>query len=190
MKELEERILKDGEVLSRDIIKVGSFLNQNIDTGLLDRMAEEVVRLFDSPPPTKILTIESSGIPLAVAVGLKLGVPVVFAKKHRSSNVDGEVYGTSLHSFTHNEDYQVILSQDYLHNDDKVLIVDDFLANGQASKGLINICNQAGAEVLGIAVSIEKCFQGGGDSLRALGYRVEALASIEEMSREGIKFRL
>ena len=189
MKEMEAKIIEEGKVLPGGILKVGSFLNQQIDTSFLRAMALEIERLFSDAGVTKILTIESSGIALAAAVGLQMEVPVVFAKKHKSSNVDGDVYGTGVHSFTHNADYQVVVSRDYIAHHDRILLVDDFLANGEAMKGLLNICNQAGADVVGIAVAIEKCFQGGGDSLRALGYRVEALGAIESMDDGKIVFR-
>lgn len=190
MKKMEEKILAEGKVLPRGILKVGNFLNQRIDTVFLKEMALEVEKLFAGQEINKILTVESSGIPLATAVGLQMDVPVVFAKKHKSSNVDGEVYGTGVHSFTHNTDYHMVVSRDYVDHLDKVLLVDDFLANGEAMKGLIHICNQAGAEIVGIAVAIEKCFQGGGDSLRSLGYRVESLGAIESMEDNGqIVFR-
>ena len=138
---------------------------------------------------TKILTIEASGIPMAAAAGMFMGVPVVFAKKHRTSNVDGSVYSTVVHSFTHNEDYNVVVSRDYLTADDHVLIADDFLANGHALRGLIHLCEKAGASVSGVVIAIEKCFTGAGDALRAEGLRIDALAPIESMSSEEIVFR-
>ncbi|MDO4806108.1 MAG: xanthine phosphoribosyltransferase [Coriobacteriales bacterium] len=189
MKQMEEMILREGQVLSDDILKVGSFLNQNIDTDLLYATGNEIARLYEGCEITKILTIEASGIAIAAAAGMAMGVPVLFAKKHRTSNVDGNTYTASVHSFTHNEDYNVIVSRDYLHSDDKVLLVDDFLANGHALRGLIALCDQAGAEVTGVAIAIEKCFAGAGDKLRAEGVRIESLAAIESMSREKIVFR-
>lgn len=189
MKKLEERILSDGQVLPGDILKVGSFLNQNIDTNLLADMAAEIARLYEGSGVTKVLTIEASGIAIAVAVGMKMGVPVLFAKKHHTSNVDGGVYSTVVHSFTHGTDYHVIVSRDYLNASDHVLLVDDFLANGRALKGLADLCDQAGATVVGAAIQIEKCFTGAGDELRAKGMRVESLAMIESMGEDGIVFR-
>ena len=130
MKQLEEMILKEGKVLPGDILKVGGFLNQNIDTDLLTQMGEEIARLYDGCGVNKILTIEASGIAIAAAAGMAMGVPVLFAKKHRTSNVDGSVYTTVVHSFTHDEDYNVVVSRDYLTSSDRVLLIDDFLANG------------------------------------------------------------
>ena len=189
MKTMERTILKEGKVLPGGILKVGSFLNQQIDTDFLVEMADEVEWLYGDERITKILTIETSGIALAVASGMALGVPVTFAKKHRTSNVDGEAYTTVVHSFTHGEDYNVIVSKDYLGPKDKVLIIDDFLASGHALRGLIDLCNQAGAKIVGVVVAIEKCFQGGGDEIRSEGIRVEALAQIESMTDTEIKFR-
>ena len=136
-----------------------------------------------------MLTIEASGIAIAAAVGLELGVPVLFAKKHRTSNVDGTTYSALVHSFTHNEDYNVQVSCDYLTSSNRVLLVDDFLANGQALHGLMELCNQAGAEVVGVGIAIEKCFSGAGDRLRASGVRVESLALIESMTENEVVFR-
>ena len=189
MQQMEEMILREGQVLPGDVLKVGSFLNQNIDVQLLSEMGREVARLYEDGGVTKILTIEASGIAIAAAVALEMGVPLLFAKKHRTSNVDGSVYSAKVHSFTHNEDYNVVVSADYLSADDHVLLVDDFLANGQALRGLIDLCEQAGATVVGVAIAIEKCFTGAGDELRAQGVRIESLAMIESMSEEGIVFR-
>lgn len=189
MKRMEEKILKEGQVLPGGILKVGSFLNQMIDTVFLKEMAEEIARLFESCGVTKVLTIESSGIAIAAAVGLEMGVPVVFAKKHKSSNVDGAVYTSVVHSYTHNADYTIVVSSDYLTGRDHVLLVDDFLANGKALMGLTDLVRQAGAELVGAAIAIEKGFQGGGDALREKGVRVESLAVIESMDSDGIRFR-
>ena len=189
MRQMEEMILREGKVLPGEILKVGSFLNQNIDTALLADMAQEIARLFEGHEVTKILTIEASGIAIAAAAGMSMGVPVLFAKKHKTSNVDGGVYSTVVHSFTHNEDYHVVVSRDYLSADDKVLLVDDFLANGKALEGLMDLCNQAGAELVGVAIAIEKCFTGAGDRMRAQGIKLESLAMIESMSDSEIVFR-
>jgi xanthine phosphoribosyltransferase len=189
MRQLGEKILAEGQVLPGDILKVGSFLNQTIDTVLLSDMGEEVKRLYDGCGVTKILTIEASGIAIAVAAGMCMRVPVVFAKKHRTSNVDGSIYSTLTHSFTHNTDYHVVVSSDYLLSTDRVLIVDDFLANGNALRGLMDLCNQAGAEVAGVVIAVEKCFTGAGDELRAQGIRLDSLAAIESMTEEQIVFR-
>lgn len=189
MKAMEEKILRDGKVLPGGILKVGSFLNQQIDTDFLKDMGDEIARLFASSGVTKVLTIEASGIAIAAAVGISLGVPMVFAKKHKTSNVDGSVYTSVVHSFTHNTDYTIVVSSDYLLPGDRVLLVDDFLANGKALCGLIDLCDQAGAQVVGISAAIEKGFQGGGDALRARGFRVESLAVIDAMDDNTITFR-
>ena len=189
MKQMQEKILREGQVLPGEILKVGSFLNQNIDTVLLSEMSQEIARLFEGCGVNKILTIEASGIAIAAAAGMAMGVPVLFAKKHRTSNVDGGVYSTVVHSFTHNEDYHVVVSRDYLGAEDRVLLVDDFLANGKALHGLMDLCDQAGAELVGVAIAIEKCFTGAGDQLRAEGVRIESLAMIEAMSEDEIVFR-
>ena len=190
MRQLEERILRDGKVLPGGVLKVGTFLNHCIDTALLGDMAAEIASMYEGSGVTKILTIEASGIAIAAATGMSLGVPVVFAKKHRTTNVEGSVYMTIVHSFTHNEDYHVVVQGDCIDASDKVLIIDDFLANGSALRGLIDLVEQAGAEVAGVAVCVEKCFQSGGDEFRAKGLRVDALASIEEMTDDGqITFR-
>ena len=180
--------MKEGKVLPGGILKVGSFLNQQIDTDFLSEMGEEIARLFEGEGVNKILTIESSGIAIASAAGIAMRVPVVFAKKHKTSNVDGDTYSAKIHSFTHNEDYDAVVSRDYLTSKDKVLLVDDFLANGNALKGLKVLAEKAGAEVAGAAVSIEKWFQGGGDELRNDGLRVESLAKIKSMDEAGIEF--
>ena len=189
MREMEEKILAEGTVLPGGVLKVGSFLNQQIDTALLRRMGEEIARLYEGEGVTKILTIESSGIAIAAAAGLVMGVPVVFAKKHRSSNVDGDVYSALVHSFTHGTDSSVVVSRDYLRAGEHILLVDDFLADGNALKGLLSLCEQAGASVAGAAIAIEKGFQEGGDALRKAGLRVESLAIVERMDSAGIVFR-
>lgn len=189
MKSMENKILAEGKVLPGGVLKVGSFLNQQIDTAFLQEMGEEISRLFGDSGVTKILTIESSGIAIATAAGIKMGIPVVFAKKHRSSNVDGKAYSTKVHSFTHGDDYNVVVSTDYLKEGDRILLVDDFLAHGHALKGLMDLVEQAGATLVGAAVAIEKCFQDGGDKLRAHGVRIEALASIASMEDGEILYR-
>ena len=190
MKALEEKILKEGTVLAGGVLKVGSFLNQRIDTVLLSQMAEEAQRLFDGEKITKVLTVEASGIAFAAAVAMRLGVPMVFAKKHPSANVTGEQYSFPVYSFTHKRTYEIAVSKAYLNKEDKVLITDDFLAGGNALKGLIDIVKQAGATVVGCCAQIEKGFQGGGDELRQAGYRVESLAIVDRMDDDGtIAFR-
>ena len=189
MQQMESKILAEGKVLPGGILKVGNFLNQQIDTAFLREMAEEIARLFEGCGVNRILTIESSGIAIAAAAGMEMGVPVVFAKKHKTSNVDGDVYYTTVHSFTHNEDYRVMVSRDYLKAGDRVLLVDDFLAAGNALRGLRDLVESAGAEVVGAAIAIEKCFQEGGDKLREEGMRIESLAAIESMTDTDIPFR-
>ncbi len=185
---MEEMILTCGKVLPGGILKVGSFLNQQIDAEFLKEIGEEIAGLYCGERINKILTIESSGIAIAAAAGMYMNVPVVFAKKHKTSNVDGAVYSASVHSFTHGNDYQAVVSTEYLGSGDRVLIIDDFLASGNALYGLIELCRQAGAEVAGCAIAIEKRFQGGGDELRAKGIRVESLACIESMTDTEIAF--
>lgn len=190
MQLLEDRILQEGVVLPGGVLKVGSFLNQKIDQRLLREMALEVERLYQGLGVNKILTIESSGIALASAVAMEMDIPMVFAKKHKTSNVDGDVLTAMVHSFTHGTDYQIVVSSDYLTSEDRVLLVDDFLAMGNSLKGLSKLVAEADATLVGAAVSIEKCFQGGGDELRANGMRVDALAGIASMEDDGtIAFR-
>ncbi len=188
MRLMEEMICKEGKVLSPDILKVGSFLNQQIDTALLKAVGEEIARLYGDAGVTKILTIEASGIALAAAAGMAMDVPVLFAKKHKTSNVDGDVLTAPVHSYTHDTDYEIVVSRDYLTAEDTVLLVDDFLASSSALRGLIQLVQKAGADLAGVAVAIEKRFQGGGDTLRREGIRVEALALIESMGKDGIEF--
>ena len=189
MKALENKILTEGRVLPGDILNVGSFLNQQMDVDFLMEMGREIAGLFAESGVTRIVTIESSGIAIAVAAGAAMHVPVVFAKKHRSGNVSGEVYRTVIHSYTHGVDYGVVLAKDYLGKDDRVLLVDDFLANGMALEGLIDMVEQAGAELAGVAIAVEKGFQHGGDRLREKGVRVESLAIIDSMENGKLKFR-
>ena len=189
MKALEEKILKEGKVLPGNILKVGSFLNHQIDVDFTMEMGKEIAGLFANDGVNKILTIETSGIPIAVAAGAAMHVPVVFAKKHKSSNVSGEVLSTVVHSYTHGTDYTVVVEKDYLSKSDNVLIIDDFLANGKALKGLIDIIAQAGASVAGASCAIEKGFQKGGDELRADGIKVCSLAIIDSMDDCKISFR-
>ncbi len=189
MKELEEKIIAEGHVLPGNILSVGSFLNQQIDTVFMMEMGREIARLFAGEGITKVLTVEASGIAIAVAAGAAIGCPAVFAKKHRSSNVRGNVYKSRVHSFTHGNDNDIVVSSEFLLPDDRVLIVDDFLASGNALHGLMEIVRQSGASLAGIAVAIEKGFQGGGDSLRRMGVHLESLAIVEEMSEGSVTFR-
>lgn len=190
MRALEEKIVNEGTVLEGNVLKVGSFLNQQIDTCFAVDMAKEIVRLFENARINKVLTIESSGIAIGFAVASQLGVPLVFVKKSHSANQSGDVFTSHIHSYTHSVDYTASVCADYLTADDRVLIVDDFLANGEALRGLIEIVEKSGAELAGCAVQIEKGFQGGGDALRRQGVRVESLAIIDKMSADdGIVFR-
>ena len=186
---LEEKLLKEGKVLPGNILKVGSFLNHQIDADFIMEMGKEIARLFGNDKITKILTIETSGIPIAFAAGAAMHIPVVFAKKHKTSNVSGDVYKTVVHSYTHGTDYTVVVESDYLSEKDNVLIVDDFLANGKALKGLFDIVAQAGSTSAGAVCAIEKGFQHGGDELRKEGIRVESLAIIDSMEDGKITFR-
>ena len=188
MKLLEKRILSDGRVLPGGILKVDSFLNHQIDTGLLYEMARELYRLFGGEGVTKILTIEASGIAIAAMTGYVFSCPMVFAKKSKTKNLSGDVYAAEVESFTHGNTNTVLVSKAYLQPGDRVLIVDDFLATGAALIGLKSLCEQAGAEVVGAGIAIEKVFQGGGDALRAAGLRVESLAKIASMSDDGLTF--
>lgn len=189
MRKMEEKILAEGEILSGGVLKVGSFLNQQIDTVFMREIGEEIADMFKGEEITKILTIEASGIPIAVSAGFAMELPVVYAKKNKSSNISGDVYSTVVQSFTHGNKNHVIVNKEYISPDDKVLIVDDFLAHGSALTGLIEIVEMAGAKVVGCVAAIEKGFQLGGDRLREKGYRVESLAIIEEMDDIEITFR-
>lgn len=179
---LEEKILRNGVVKEGNVLKVDSFLNHQLDVELLDRMGKEFYDRFKDRPITKVLTIEASGIAIACFAARYFGVPVVFAKKSKSVNIDDDMYTAQVESFTHKNTNQVIVSKKFLNADDRVLIVDDFLANGCALKGLISITESAGAKVEGIGIAIEKGFQGGGDLIRGLGYRLESLAIVESMN--------
>lgn len=189
MRLLEEMILREGEVLPGGILKVGSFLNQLIDTDLLASMARCIADSYADEQVTKVVTIEASGIAIAAATGMAMHVPVLFAKKRLTSNVDDDVLVAPVHSFTHDMDYHVVISSRYLSANDRVLLVDDFLANGHALRGIMSLCTQAGATIVGAAIQIEKCFTGAGDALRSEGLRIESLAAIEAMTEDGIVFR-
>lgn len=188
---LEERILKDGIVKPGNVLKVDSFLNHQMDIELMDKMGEEFYNRFKGKTITKILTIEASGIAIACAAARYFKVPVVFAKKSKSINIDGEMYVAEVESFTHKNVNKVIVSKRFLSSDDHVLIIDDFLANGCALQGLISITESAGATVEGLGIAIEKGFQYGGRAIRNLGYHLESLAIVESMDAEfgTVKFR-
>lgn len=188
---LEERIQKDGVVKEGNVLKVDSFLNHQMDIELFEKMCEEWKRRFAGKPINKVVTIEASGIGIACIVAKYFGTPVVFAKKSKSINIDGDMYVAEVESFTHKCKNQVIVSKKFLSPDDHVLIIDDFLANGCALQGLISIVNSAGATVEGIGVAIEKGFQIGGQTIRNLGYQLESLAIVDAMDAEtgSITFR-
>lgn len=184
---LEERILKDGIVKEGNVLKVDSFLNHQMDIDLFNEMGKEFKRRFEGKNINKILTIEASGIGIACVVAQHFGVPVVFAKKSKSINLEGEMYVAEVESFTHKTKNQVIVSKKFLSEEDHVLIIDDFLANGCALQGLIQIVQSAGGTVEGIGIAIEKGFQTGGQIIRNLGYQLESLAIVDDMDwRTGI----
>ena len=189
MKALQEKILREGKVLPGNVLKVSHFLNHQLDVDFLMEMGKEIARRFENSGVTKILTIEASGIALAVAAAAYMHVPVLFAKKSASTNMSANKYVTKVASYTHNKVYNVVVSRDLLNEGDRVLIIDDFLACGNAIKGLMKIAGEAGAEVAGCAIAIEKGFQGGGDELRAAGIRVESLAIVESMTDTSVTFR-
>lgn len=184
MKILEDRIRKDGVVKPGNVLKVDSFLNHRMDVGLFREMGKEWKRLFADCPINKILTIEASGIGIACIVAEQFDVPVVFAKKSQSINLDGEIYSTKIESFTHKKTYDVIVSKKFLSADDHVLVIDDFLANGCAINGLIELIDEAGATLEGVGIAIEKGFQQGGKVIRDKGIRLESLAIVESMNDE------
>lgn len=181
---LEERIVKDGIVKEGNVLKVDSFLNHQMDISLFNQMGAEFKKRFEGKNINKILTIEASGIGIACVVAMHFNVPVVFAKKSKSINIDGDMYIAEVESFTHKCKNQVIVSKKFLSENDHVLIIDDFLANGCALQGLINIIKQAGGTVEGIGIAIEKGFQNGGKIIRNLGYQLESLAIVDSMDAE------
>ena len=184
MKQLQDRIRTEGRVLPGNIIKVDGFLNHRVDTALMRNMAKEFKSRFDLTGLTAVLTVEASGIALATMCAEEFGVPLVFAKKAKSDNIEGGLYKSDIYSYTYKKHVTLIVSSQWLNSSDKVFIVDDFLANGEALRGLVEIVDEAGAELLGIGVAIEKGFQPGGDDLRQRGYRLESLAIVEGMDPE------
>ena len=190
MKFLEDRIMQDGQMRPGNILKVDAFLNQQLDVDLLDKIGQEFYRIYKDDGINKILTIEASGIAIACMTARYFNVPVVFAKKAKSKNLDGEVYTSTVHSFTYGKEYNITLSKKFLSPSDKVLIVDDFLAVGKAMQGLLDVCSQAGATVGGIGIAIEKGFQPGGENLRAAGYKLTSLAIVDGIDEQGgVQFR-
>lgn len=189
MEALEQRIRQEGRILPGSIVKVDGFLNHQVDTQFLGTLAEEFARQFDLSRVTKILTAEASGIPLATVCSYKFGIPLIFAKKAKSDNIEGGLYQSAVFSYTYRKPVTFICAKDWLDDKDRVLIIDDFLANGQAIRGLIDIVAQAGAELTGIGIAVEKGFQHGGDQLRAEGYPVRSLAIIDSADENGFVFR-
>ena len=189
MKELELRILEEGRALDGDVLKIDSFLNHQVDTLLLEHVGEEFRRLFDDPEINKILTIESSGIAIATFTARHYNyIPVVFGKKMAASNMSEETFSSHVHSFTRNRDFVVSVAKNYLNPGDKVLIIDDFLATGDALRALIDICHQAGATVAGCGIVVEKTYMGGAKVVRDAGVRLESLAKISYMDKDIIQF--
>ena len=189
MRLLEERIRKDGIVKGNDVLKVDRFLNHQMDVELFTEIGEEFRRLYAGEEITKILTIEASGIGIACVAAQCFGVPVLFAKKNKTKNIAGDVYTSKVESFTHGRVYDIIVSKEFLRPEDRVLLIDDFLANGAALMGLITLVREAGATLIGAGICIEKSFQPGGRRIREMGVRVESLARVKSMSEEnGIEF--
>ncbi|MCI8810046.1 MAG: xanthine phosphoribosyltransferase [Oscillibacter sp.] len=189
MQELKARILQEGTVLPGGIIKVDGFLNHRVDTVLLDHIAEEFGRRFDMNAVDVVLTAEASGIALAAIVAQRFGKPMIFAKKAKSDNIEGGLYQSEIFSYTYKKKVTLLVSQEWLHDGDRVLIVDDFMANGEAVRGLCDIVSAAGAELVGIGCAVEKGFQGGGDRLRAAGVNLHSLAVIDSAEPGNIVFR-
>lgn len=189
MEALKQRIRQEGKILPGNIVKVDSFLNHQVDSRFLGQLAEEFSRRFDTTRVTKVLTAEASGIPLATVCAYCYGIPMVFAKKAKSDNIEGGLYRSEVFSYTYKKKVTLICSQDRITDQDRVLIVDDFMANGEAMRGLIDIVKQSGAELVGIGVAVEKGFQQGGDKLRSEGYPLQSLAIIDRADENGFVFR-
>lgn len=189
MKLLEERIRKEGKLFPGSIVKVDGFINQKIDISLLKEMGKEFARLFKDEGVNKILTVEASGIAFACAAGMEMGCDVVFAKKSGHKNIGNDVYSEKVFSYTKGIEYDIVVSREHIGKGDRILIIDDFLAVGNAAKGLVRMAESAGAEVVGIGIVIEKGFQPGGKELRDMGFRVESLAIIDKIDEKGITFR-
>ena len=189
MQQLKDRIIKEGRVLPGSIIKVDGFLNHRVDTALMSDMADEFAKYFDVKNITMVLTAEASGIALATICAQRYGVPMVFAKKAKSDNIEGGLYQSDIFSYTYKKKVTLLVSQDWITKDDRVLIIDDFMAKGYAMRGLIDIVNKAGATLAGIGVAVEKGFQDGGDSLRREGYPIKSLAIIDSVEDGVIRFR-
>ena len=189
MQELKDRIVKEGKVLPGNIIKVDGFLNHRIDTELMDHIAEEFGKHFNMDEVSLILTAEASGIALSAIVAQHFHKPMIFAKKAKSDNIEGGLYQSDIFSYTYKKKVTLLVSKEWMSSDDKVLIIDDFMANGEAMRGLCDIVNAAGATLVGIGCAVEKGFQHGGDSFREQGYNIHSLAVIEEATPDHITFR-
>jgi len=189
MKFMEDRILKDGQVRPGEILKVDSFLNHQLDVAFLKEIGQAFYDRYKDAGITKIVTVEASGIAIASITALFFNVPVVFAKKAKSKNLDGDLYVSTAHSYTYQRNFNITLSRKFLTSADRVLLIDDFMARGEAMKALISICHTAGAEIAGIGIAIEKGFQGGGDALRAQGYDLTSCAVIDRMDEKALVFR-
>ena len=189
MEALEQRIREEGRILPGHIIKVDGFLNHQVDTKFLGELADEFAKQFDISRATKILTAEASGIALAAICSYKYGIPMVFAKKAKSDNIEGGLYMSEIFSYTYKKKVTLICAKDWITADDKVFIVDDFMANGEAMRGLLDIVKQSGAELIGVGCAIEKGFQHGGDKIRAEGVPMKSLAIIEKADENGFEFR-
>ncbi|HJB57306.1 MAG TPA: xanthine phosphoribosyltransferase [Candidatus Flavonifractor intestinipullorum] len=181
MKKLEERIRRDGTIRGTEVLKVDRFLNHQMDIALINEIGQEFYRIFQGDNVTKILTIEASGIGIACLTAQFFQVPVIFAKKNKTKNIAGDVYTSKVASFTHGRVYDIIVSKEFLGPEDRVLLIDDFLANGSALQGLINLVRDAGATLIGAGICVEKAFQPGGDLIRSMGVRVESLARVKSM---------
>ena len=195
MKLLEERIAREGKVLPGNVVKVDGFLNHRVDAAFLGKLADEFIAHFDINGLTAVMTVEASGIPLATVCAEKMGVPMIFAKKAKSDNIEGGLFKSEIMSYTYKKKVTLIVSAEWLHPGDRILIIDDFMARGEAMRGLValrglcEIVQAAGAELVGIGCAVEKGFQGGGDALRARGIDLYSLAIIEEATPDGIRFR-
>lgn len=189
MEALKDRIRREGRVLPGNVIKVDGFLNHRVDARFLGELADEFARVFDVSQVTKILTAEASGIPLATVCSYKYGIPMIFAKKAKSDNIEGGLYQSEIVSYTYQKKVTLLVSREWITPEDRVLIVDDFMARGQAMGGLLDIVRQSGAQLVGIGVAVEKGFQHGGDRLRQEGYPLKSLAIIEQADENGFVFR-
>lgn len=189
MELLKKRIQEEGKILPGNIVKVDGFLNHRVDTVLMEQIAEEFKKRFDTSKVTLVLTAEASGIALATICARAMGVPMVFAKKAKSDNIEGGLYQSDIFSYTYKKKVTLLVSKDWISADDKVLIVDDFMANGEAMRGLCDIVKEAGAELVGIGIAVEKGFQHGGDRIREAGINIQSLAIIDSADENGFVFR-